>query len=437
MEVAEELRFPKEIAVYYESGDYIIHNYKLNSWIVLDEKEYEIAKFLIYDHKKPSEIITKNNKSLVKKVLAQISMFKIGYYGSEPVEYKLLREIESKGMPKIPPKAVYFVTTYKCNLNCIYCYADSSPKRSMKGDLTTAEAKDMLYQVKNLGAETIIFTGGEAFLRKDLFELMKYSKEIGLKVNVITNGVLISSKEKAEIVASLCDLVTISLDSMDKKQHELNRGSGTWEKVIRAINYLYEAGCKMKINQTITKNNTDSIDELINFAKNKSIKLNITPIAQIGRGDEKTQGLNNFERKNVHDKILNQEIDDIEADGCKTINVRQFEHNRQCGHGTSEFSIDSRGNVFPCKLLHNPFFLAGSIRETSLYKIWNESPVFNDSRDRTVHQLEGCRKCTFKESCGGGCRAFHWGATGDINRTTDIDCSSIRRSIRKKNVGIF
>ena len=75
----------------------------------------------------------------------------------------MLETMQKQGMGKVPPEAVYFVTTYKCNLSCIYCYADSSPERSMNGDMDTDEAKDMIRQIKELGTKQLFYRWGSFY----------------------------------------------------------------------------------------------------------------------------------------------------------------------------------------------------------------------------------------------------------------------------------
>ncbi|MCW3795131.1 MULTISPECIES: radical SAM/SPASM domain-containing protein [Paenibacillus] len=436
MRIDERLHIPN-VAVYYEDGHYVVHNVQLNCWVVYSPSEYEIASELVYGGKTVSELMDSGlDAQNVKRIARKMLMYRVAYQGEKPEEYNVLDTLQKQGMGKVAPTAIYFVTTYKCNLSCIYCYADSSPERSMNGDMNTEEAKDMIRQIKDLGTSTIVFTGGEAFIRKDIMELMTYSKEIGLRVNVISNGTLINSREKVNEIAKVIDLFTISFDSMDKDEHEANRGKNTWDRARKAIDLLLEAGVKMKINQTVTKHNKDSIDPLLEFATERSIRLNIVPLATLGRGDERMQGLSFAERRRISDRMLDIEMDDAHED-CHALNVKQYERRRHCGHGTSEFSIDAKGNVFPCKLMHSPMFHAGSIREKSLREIWETSEVFERSRNRTVHTLPECMKCTFRESCGGGCRAFHWGATGDADGTFSQDCSGIRRGIRRKMVAYF
>ncbi|WP_068792581.1 radical SAM/SPASM domain-containing protein [Brevibacillus laterosporus] len=409
------LTFPR-LAVYREKEDYIIHNYLVSSWIVLNQQEYEIAHEMIYNKKSPQGLIDEQyDASLVKRVIGLIRLYKID-------SFKVDTE-NKQSMHKPVPKSVYFVTTYKCNLNCVYCYAESSPSRSMDNDISTEEAKRVITEVKELGTKTIVFTGGEAFLRKDLVELMEYSDSLGLHVHMISNGSFISNKEIANKIAEITKLVTISLDSMIEDEHDKNRGKGSWQKAKKAIDLLLEAGCKLKINQTITKNNMDAVEDVIDYTNKNNIRLIIAPVASLGRGKTHEHELNNVQRIKIENTIINKQPN-FDA-------VNQFYIKNHCGHAYSEFSVDSKGDVFPCKIMHNPQFLGGNVKDKSLEEIYYESPVFTASRNRITDNLPICGKCTFKHMCGGGCRAIQWSDTDSIDGTNTEECKIIKSNLKK------
>ncbi|MEK4077905.1 hypothetical protein MHI01_29160 [Paenibacillus sp. FSL M7-0656] len=80
----EKLSFP-ELSIYRESNDYIIHNFQLNSWVVLNEKEYMIASELIFNKKSVGELIgVIEDKNLVKYVVNLLLLYKIGFRGELP-----------------------------------------------------------------------------------------------------------------------------------------------------------------------------------------------------------------------------------------------------------------------------------------------------------------------------------------------------------------
>ena len=70
---------------------------------------------------------------------------------------------------------IYWDITYKCPLKCRHCYA--KPLRRLGPELTIKEVKKTLDYLKKHNINLITFTGGEPLLRKDIFEILKYSKK--------------------------------------------------------------------------------------------------------------------------------------------------------------------------------------------------------------------------------------------------------------------
>ena len=62
--------------------------------------------------------------------------------------------------------------TYRCNERCVHCYLDHDDH----GEMTTAEIKDLLDQMADAGVFFLTLSGGEIFLRKDLFEIVEHAR---------------------------------------------------------------------------------------------------------------------------------------------------------------------------------------------------------------------------------------------------------------------
>lgn len=403
------------IAVYSRKDDYIVHNFILNSWIVLNSKEYEVAAHILFGQVSYNEIFEKYDTSIVNRIINLIKLYKIDSDTNSKEQISSFTNNAKKNIPSI----VYFVTTYTCNLSCVYCYAESGPNRTMKEDLTTDEAKKVIREIKDLGTKTVVFTGGEAFLRKDLFTLIEYSNEVGLEIKIITNGSFISNIDIAKKLSSLTELITISLDSLQENQHDKNRGRGSWKKATKAIKLLMEAGGKLKINQTITTNNLDSIDDMLQFTYKNDMKIVVVPASSLGRGKQNEYELDYAQRLDFENTILKNSHKQGQI-------AKQFSIQQHCGHGLGEFSVDSRGNVYPCKLMHDNSFYAGNIKEESLSKIYYQSKSFQESRERHVDNIPICKGCSFKYLCGGGCRAIQWSETTKIDGTNTHECVFIK-----------
>ena len=176
----QPVRFAPTTAVYYESGSYIVHNYAIHSWIVVSRDDYAVISRLQYQRMTPNEAVSwlvshrglsaAEARRKVGRLILLLRANKIAALPGEPFA-------EPPGeVKRTVPKVVYFVATYRCNLACAYCYAESSPQAETVGDLTTAEAMAMIDQVADLGVKAMAFTGGEALMRRDCIDLIEHAK---------------------------------------------------------------------------------------------------------------------------------------------------------------------------------------------------------------------------------------------------------------------
>ena len=80
------------------------------------------------------------------------------------------------------PYLIDWAITSSCNLNCRHC------RGMMEEDLTTEQAKALIGEIAKLRPGWVIVEGGEAFLHRDIFELLSLMKDYQLNVHLITNG---------------------------------------------------------------------------------------------------------------------------------------------------------------------------------------------------------------------------------------------------------
>jgi MoaA/NifB/PqqE/SkfB family radical SAM enzyme len=88
--------------------------------------------------------------------------------------------------------------TFACNYNCVHC--TSAGKPATQDEINTEDAKRIVDQAYEFGASFFGITGGEALLRKDLFEVIVYAREVGLNASIITDGRLLDDKAFESIV---------------------------------------------------------------------------------------------------------------------------------------------------------------------------------------------------------------------------------------------
>ena len=112
-----------------------------------------------------------------------------------------------------PRPVVVWNCTRQCNLSCIHCYANAGAQK-LPGEMDTKTGKKFVGDLADFGVPVLLFSGGEPFLRHDLFELAGYAREQGIRVALSTNGTLITEETAHRIKNIGFSEVGISLDGI-------------------------------------------------------------------------------------------------------------------------------------------------------------------------------------------------------------------------------
>lgn len=175
--------------------------------------------------------------------------------------YTLFSYNDKYGRAKIPFR--YFLElTYRCNLQCPYCYVGTERN---KQELTTDEWKKVINQIPFYGIVTLV--GGEPLIRKDFIEILEVvSKRVWGKVHVVSNGILINDEIIKAFIKYHLLLLSVSLDGYGEN-HNKNRGKdGIFDKIISNLeNLKSQKPCQMVDIKTIVLEN--NLDDLVKLYK--------------------------------------------------------------------------------------------------------------------------------------------------------------------------
>jgi radical SAM protein len=346
------------------------------------------------------------------------------------------------------PFLAIWEVTQSCDLACKHCRAAAQPL-AHPDQLTTAEGKALIDQIADLKVPIFVFTGGDPLKRRDVFELIRYASDKGVKVAVTPSATPLLTRESIFKMkeAGLVRL-GISLDGSTAEIHDAFRGlPGAWARTIQAIEWANEAGIPIQVHTTISRHNAHDLDNLCALFKTLAIVMwNVFFLVPVGRGQlgDLPSG-EEFEQ--VFGKIyelshrVNFQIKTTEAMHYRRYLLQHNLEEKRVGHGhphapqreyepgaprvdaqtrTASWAtrrvndgkgflfVSHMGNVYPSGFL--PIH-AGNIRETPLADIYRNAPIFKALRNTS--RLEGkCGACEYKEICGGS-RARAYALTGD------------------------
>jgi len=264
-----------------------------------------------------------------------------------------------------PPFFFVISPTARCNLNCVGCYAGDYTK---KDDLSFGLIDRVLKEAKELGIYSTTISGGEPFIRDDIFHIFKKHNEMYFLV--YSNGTLINEKTAKKLSELGNIAVAISVEGFEKETNK-RRGNGVHKKVLEAMSNLKKYGVLFGFSTTATKYNSGILasDEFVTYylrkgclygwyfqylpiGKNPDISLMATP-----------------EQRNR----LRQRVSEMRAN--KPIFIGDFWNDGPnvsgCIAGAREggyFHIISTGDVEPCVFMH---FAVDNIKNKSLKEVMN------------------------------------------------------------------
>ncbi|WP_292518239.1 radical SAM protein [Methanoculleus sp.] len=361
---------------------------------------------------------------------------------------------QNRPLTEVPGKYLAFMQEYRpvvfwnltdrCNLACAHCYSRSGPGSRTDEELTTDEALALIEDFAGMGVPLILFSGGEPLLRDDLPRIARAAADRGIRTALSTNGTLITSSAARMIRDSRIGYVGISLDGARPETHDGFRGTeGAFERAVEGFSRCREAGIRTGLRVTLTEENTEELDPLIDLAAalgaSRFCLYWLVPSGRGGEAYDRLQvgpekvdealtllyrraleadpGLMEFLTVDAPQDCVHL-LRAMERDGSP--DVREAEAlvrslNGGCSAGKRVANVDPKGDVYPCQFARSPEFLVGNVRERPFSLIWQdaENPVLSRFRAEPRDLSGKCGRCGYRDLCGGGCRVRAYAAGGD------------------------
>jgi radical SAM protein with 4Fe4S-binding SPASM domain len=327
--------------------------------------------------------------------------------GATPVMDRLI----SRTVRKHRPLSVHFDLTYRCNERCVHCYLDHDDH----GELTTAECLKVLDDLARSGALFLTFSGGEIFLRPDLYEILAAARRLHFDISLKSNALLVTPERAARLREFGVRRVQISVYSDVPAVHDaITKVPGSLQRTLAAIPILLEHGMQVKLACPLMQENLMAYRGVMALAEKLGVPyildLTITPMMDGSSGP--------LEHRAPVSSLL-PVLRDPALTGCKPQPSAQADsamnalpaafgsavssgieslayEDLPCSAGHNSCYISPYGDVFPCVQLPQA---AGNLRREKFDDIWYHAPQLERLRAIRESQLPMCSRCEIRSYC--------------------------------------
>ncbi|MBU2611303.1 MAG: TIGR04053 family radical SAM/SPASM domain-containing protein [Chloroflexi bacterium] len=352
----------------------------------------------------------------------------------------------------LAPFTIAWEVTRACAYACVHCRADAQHTRDPR-ELSTAEAKAIIERLAAFGNSPIlIFTGGDPMMRPDLFELIAYANQRGLRCSLTPTATALPTKERLEQVRDAgIRRVALSLDAPRPEVHNgFRKVSGSWQRTMDILHRAHDVGLSIQVNTTVAKHNVEILQEMVPFIQEVgAVQWSVFFLVPTGRA--MAEQMITAEQ---HERVFNWLYDlsqnapfDIKATAAPmyrrvaierkkaeaagkpvTFQGAGFQYadglnrpTKGVNDGNGFLFISHIGEIQPSGFLP---LTAGNVRTDDIVEIYRRSRLFTDLRDYS--RLKGvCDACQYREVCGGQ-RGRAYGLTGDYMES-DPACVLVSR----------
>jgi radical SAM protein with 4Fe4S-binding SPASM domain len=305
------------------------------------------------------------------------------------------------------PLRVDLALTFRCQNNCVHCYAGGPHETS---ELTSEQWKEVIDRLHQIGVFILTFTGGEPTLREDLPELLLYAQNKGIVTGLVTNGRKLKDKTYVKILEkSGLDFIQVTLESHKPKIHDLMTATnGSWKETVAGIKNVIPTQIYATTNTTLSKYNASDFLKTIDFLKKLGVAaFGCNSLIYSGRANaisEKfvlpLETLTELLPK-VHTKANQLGLKFLwytPTQYCHFDPVKLGLGIKSCTAAKINMCVGPIGDVYPCQ---SYFESLGNILKDNWQKIWNHPIAMRIRKREYVEQK--CKDCPQLQICGGGC----------------------------------
>lgn len=338
----------------------------------------------------------------------------------------LIEPVDAPRRPHLPEASTltaWMHVTNDCNLRCPYCFVHKTPEpMEREQGIKAIEAVFRSAVAQRFERVKIKYAGGEATLNFPLvLELHNHAQKLAEKHNLELDGVVLSNGVALtkHMIAAMRDngiRLMISLDGVGA-YHDAQRpfvnGHGSFMHVDRALDRIAAGGLTPSISITVSNRNLEGLPETVSYVLKRKLPFTLN----FYRENDCSSSFNDLtynddriiEAMRKTFDVIAQDLPPYSLLGSLIDLTRlNTPHERTCGVGDSYMVIDQRGGISKCHMEMERRIT--DISAPDPLKLIREDQI--GLRNPSVEEKEGCRDCTWRYMCTGGCPALTFRVTG-------------------------
>ncbi len=315
-------------------------------------------------------------------------------------------------MPRPHRHALAIELTSRCQQRCGYCYNEW---RDDNGRSVGALAGDELIALIDRALDEVDFdqvtlTGGEPFLRHDLFDVLDACQRRGVAIQMISNGAMITDALAQRLSGYSIQSIQITLNSTEPALHNELVGGDHHADTLAGIRALVAHDVRVAGCVVVTRRNATQVGDILDQFRELGVTMvalsrfspagfaaaNVAALLPsrremmqaLGQAQERARGGMDIQVTMPVPPCVVETSDypDVQFSACPI------------GTDAQEFALGPRGELRSCTLHHA---VIGDARTTSVAALV-EHPSVRGYRDVTP---AFCEPCSHRATCGGGCGA--------------------------------
>ncbi len=330
-----------------------------------------------------------------------------------------------------PIYAVWELTT-RCDQPCQHCGTRAGTARST--EMSFAEVQETGRTLARLGTREVTIIGGEAYLRADVYDIVRFLHDLGLRVTMQTGGRALTEERIRRFKEAGLAAIGVSIDGNEASHDQLRGNKGSHAAALAAVDRANAAGMIVTANTQVNQLTKDILWETSTMLRDHRVRAwqvqltvpmgnaadhpelllqppELVPVIDclaaiqldavahprpwerpIPKGAFHIQPGNNIGYYGPHEQVLRSRPGGVER------------YWSGCNAGRGVIGIESDGTVKGCPSLPTGPYSGGKLTEIPLEQLWTQSPEVGFARDRGTEDLWGfCQSCYYAEECKGGC----------------------------------